>query len=213
MKLLRIDSSARSASVSRQLTAEFAELWKAIHPEGEVIERDLAAESFPTITDDWVSATRTEASERSERQRLAIASSELFIAELLAADTVVIGTPMHNYGVSWPLKAWIDQIVRIGKTVEYSQQGPRGLLREKRVVVISARGGSYAADTPRAQLDFIEPYLRAVLGFIGIRDVTFIHADNQYRAELGGPAKAAAVERVARAVSATVVASPASSPR
>ena len=137
MKLLRIDASSRKGSVSRELTSEFAELWKAKHPDGEVIERDLALETFPTITDDWVSATRTEPSQWSTDQRQAIASSEQFIAELMAADTVVIGTPMHNYGISWPLKAWIDQIVRIGKTVEYGPQGPKGLLREKEVVVMA----------------------------------------------------------------------------
>jgi len=204
MKLLRIDSSARNASVSRQLTAEFTELWKAKHAEGKVIKRDLASVTFPTITDEWVSATRANPTEWSEPQRQAIAPSDAFIEELRAADTIVIGTPMHNFGVSWPLKAWIDQVVRIGKTVEYGPQGPKGLLQGKQVVVISSRGGSYAGGSPRAHLDFVEPYLRAVLGFIGLTNVTFIHAENQYRPEQAPAGKAAALQLVAQAVAEPV---------
>ena len=200
MKLLRIDSSARTGSVSRELTAEFAQRWKARHPEGEIIERDLASETFPTITEDWVSASRTEPSQWTELQREAIRSSDLFIAELMEADTIVIGTPMHNYGVSWPLKAWIDQIVRIGKTVEYGPQGPNGLVGGKKVVVICSRGGSYPAGTPRAAWDFVEPYLRTVLGLIGMTDVTFIHADNQYRPDQAQAGKAAAFQQLRETV-------------
>ena len=196
MKLLRIDSSARAASVSRQLTGAFTELWKAKHSGGKVVERDLASTRFSTITDEWVSATRMEPSQWSEKQRTAIASSDVFIAELFAADTIVIGTPMHNYGVSWPLKAWIDQIVRIGKTVEYGPQGPKGLLRDKEVVVITSRGGSYGPGSPRAHMDFVEPYLRAVFGFLGVTNIKFIHADNQYRPEQAAPMKAAALQQV-----------------
>ena len=199
MKLLRIDSSARNGSVSRQLTAEFAALWKANHPDGEVIERDLAAETFPTITDEWVSATRTEASQQTSEQLRAIASSDRYIAELTDSDTLVIGTPMHNYSISWPLKAWIDQIVRIGRTVEYGAQGPKGLLQDKEVVVITSHGGSYPAGTPRAHMDFVSPYLRLVFNFIGLTKITFIHADNQYRPDLAAEGKAAALRQVADA--------------
>lgn len=205
MKLLRIDSSARNASVSRQLTADFAERWKTKHPDGQVIERDLAPEAFSAITDDWVAATRTEPSQWNEQHRRAIASSDEFIAELLEADTIVIGTPMHNYSISWPLKAWIDQIVRIGRTVAYGPQGPKGLLAGKQVVVISSRGGSYAPGTPRAQWDFVEPYMRAVLSFIGVTNITFIHADNQYRPDQALPGKAAALREIARLVGGTTV--------
>jgi FMN-dependent NADH-azoreductase len=210
MKLLKIDSSGKKISTSRELTAEFVKLWMEKHPEGEVIERDLALETFPTITDEWVSATRTDPSQWSTAQQRAIASSDRFIAELMQADTIVIGTPMHNYGVSWPLKAWIDHVVRIRKTVEYGPNGPKGLLRGKEVVVITSRGGSYAAGSPRAHLDFVEPYLRAVLGFIGVTDVTFIHADNQYRPELGAPSKAAALQQVAQTVAGKALPSPVS---
>lgn len=200
MKLLRIDSSARRDSVSRQLTSEFAVLWKQKHPEGEVVEQDLATHAFSTISDDWISANRAPSSQWTDRQQEAILLSDFFTAELMAADTIVIGTPMHNFSISWPLKAWIDQVVRIGKTVVYDQQGPRGLLQGKRVVVISSRGGSYRPGTHRAHLDFLEPYLRTVLGFIGLTDITFIDAENQYRPDRAAAGKAAAQQQIAQVV-------------
>jgi FMN-dependent NADH-azoreductase len=175
MNLLRIDSSGRRDSVSRQLTSEFVARWMKEHPGSEVKERDLAAEPFSAITGDWVSANRVQPSQRTDRQRDAIARSDLFVAELISADIVVIGTPMHNFTISWPLKAWIDQIVRVGKTVVYDEHGPRGALEGKRVVVIASRGGSHRPGTPHAQRDFLEPYLRAVLGFVGLTKITFIH--------------------------------------
>ena len=180
MKLLQIDSSARSASVTRQLTARAAEEWKGNTPEGVVIYRDLAATQFPPITDDW-SATHLDASKLSPGQRSYLSTSDQLIDELRAADTIVIGAPMYNFSISSPLKGWIDQIVRIGKTFGSGPNGPRGLLEMKKVIVITARGGAYEKGTAREAFDFQEPYLRHVLGFIGLTDVTFIHAENQSR--------------------------------
>jgi FMN-dependent NADH-azoreductase len=105
---------------------------------------------------------------------LYLSRSDQLIEELKAADTVVIGAPMYNYSISSQLKAWIDQIVRRGKTVSYGPEGPHGLLQGKKVVVVTSRGGS-----PKAAFDFQEPYLRAILGLIGLADVTFIHAEKQ----------------------------------
>ncbi len=209
MKLLRIDSSARRDSVSRQLTSEFVAGWKQEHPTGEVTQRDLAAEPFSAIGDDWISATRVPPSQWTDRQQDAIARSDLFISELAAADVIVIGTPMHNFTISWPLKAWIDQIVRVGKTIVYGENGRRGTLQGKQVVVISSRGGSYQPGTPRAQTDFLEPYLRAVLGYLGLTDITFIHAENQYRPDQAPAGKALASQQVARTIAELAAASPA----
>jgi FMN-dependent NADH-azoreductase len=180
MKLLRIDSSARAASVTRLLTARAGEEWKKNHPDGEVIHRDLSAIQIPPITDDW-GATRLEASELTPSQRAYLSTSDRLIEELLAANTIVIGAPMYNFSISSSLKAWIDQIVRIGKTLEYGPEGPRGLLEAKNVIVITARGGSYEKGAAGEAFDFQEPYLRSILGFIGLTDVTFIHANNQGR--------------------------------
>jgi FMN-dependent NADH-azoreductase len=178
MTLLQIDSSARAGSVTRRLTSKFVEEWRTKHPTGEVIYRDLAATMLPQITDDW-NATHLDASKLTPSQRTYLSTSDALIQEVQEADTIVIGSPMYNFAIPSSLKAWIDQIVRLGKTVAYGPQGPKGLLENKKVVVITARGGSYRKDGPAAKFDFQEPYLRHIFGFIGLTDVTFIHAENQ----------------------------------
>ena len=195
MKLLKVDSSARSSSITRQLTAQFAEEWKKNHPDGEVIERDLATTLLPHITDDW-SGTHLDASQLTPAQRSYLSTSDELIEELQAADTIVLGAPMYNFAIPSPLKAWIDQIVRMGKTFGYGPSGARGLLSNKKVFVITARGGAYPKGTPGEKVDFQEPYLRHILGFIGLTDVTFIHAENQSR-EAAGSSLASAAEHIA----------------
>ena len=194
MKLLQIDSSARAGSVTRRLTSKFADEWKQRHPAGEVIQRDLSTSSLPQITDDW-NATHIEPSKRSPSQRNYLATSDALIEEVLAADIIVIGAPMYNFAIPSSLKAWIDQIVRVGKTVAYGPQGPQGLLGNRKVIVITARGGAYEKGTAREKFDFQEPYLRHVFGFVGLTDVTFIHAENQLR-DGAGPSLAAATEQI-----------------
>ena len=180
MTLLQIDSSARAGSVTRRLTTKFVEEWRTKHPTGEVIYRDLAATMLPQITDDW-NATHLDASKLTPSQRTYLSTSDALIQEVQEADTIVIGSPMYNFAIPSSLKAWIDQIVRLGKTVAYGPQGHKGLLENKKVVVITARGGSYRKDGPTSKFDFQEPYLRHILSFIGVTDVTFIHAENQAR--------------------------------
>src|SRR6202043_1283826 len=138
MKLLQIDSSARAGSVTRRLTAKFAEQWRANQPAGEVIERDLSTTMLPLLTDDW-SATQLEPSKLSSAQPNQLPPSDRLIEELQIADTIVIGAPMYNFAIPSLLKAWIDQIVRVGKTVAYGPSGRQGLLGNKRVFVITAR--------------------------------------------------------------------------
>jgi FMN-dependent NADH-azoreductase len=198
MKLLQLDSSARASSVTRRLTARFAQEWKKNHPQGAVIYRDLSTTQFPPITDGW-SATYLEESKLTSEQRAYLATSDELIAELKAADTIVIGAPMYNFTISSLLKAWIDQVVRVGKTWSYEPSGPRGLLKTKKVVVITARGGAYEKGTPTEGFDFQEPYLRHILGFVGITDFTFIHAEKQSRQEAEA-AFAAVAERIGRVV-------------
>jgi FMN-dependent NADH-azoreductase len=194
MKLLRIDSSARRNSVSRQLSERFVELWKKANPTGDVTERDLATTQLPAITDEWTLAAYSDPAILTPAQRQTLSLSETLIEELLAADTIVIGAPMYNLTVSAPLKAWIDQIVRVGRTVLYGPNGPEGKLKGKKVFVLTSRGGSFRPGTPTAQYDHQEPYLRHILGFIGLTDVTFIHAENQKPGELAEPSRAAAFE-------------------
>lgn len=167
------------------------------------MNRDLATTPMPLITDEWIQAVFVDSAVQTEDQRRAIATSDVLIAELMVADLIVIGAPMHNFTISWPLKAWIDHIVRLGKTVVYDAKGPKGLLTGKKVVIITSRGGGYHAGAPAAQRDFQEPYLRTVLGFVGLTDVTFIHAENQYHSELAEPGRVAALEQIEQLISQT----------
>ena len=162
MKLLHIDSGITgSASVSRQISAAVVQNLKAANPSLEVVYRDLEAEPLPHLNGAGLPS---------------LAESDP-LAEFLAADIVVIGAPMYNFGIPSQLKAWVDRILVAGKTFRYTQDGPQGLAGGKRVVIASARGGSYANGAPAAPLDFHEPYLRALFGFVGIPNVEFIRAE------------------------------------
>jgi FMN-dependent NADH-azoreductase len=196
MKLLRVDSSARRNSVSRHLTAHFAEAWQQEHPDGTVIERDLSTTVVPHITDEWVHAVHSNPATLTPEQKKVLQLSDALVEELLEADTIVIGAPMHNFAIPAPLKGWIDQVVRVGKTVLFAAAGPQGLLKGKKVYVITTRGGAYRSGTPTERFDFQEPYLRHILAFIGLTDVTFIHAENQRPGEQAEIAKAAAIAQI-----------------
>jgi len=196
MNLLRIDSSARRSSVSRQLTGRFVEAWQQEHPDGTVIERDLASTAIPHISDEWTQAIHTNPATLTPQQKEVLQLSDALVEELAQADTIVIGAPMYNFAISAPLKAWIDQVVRVGKTVLFGASGPQGILKNKKVYVITSRGGAYRLGTPTERYDYQEPYLRHILGFIGLTDVTFIHAENQKPGPQAEIAKAAAIAQI-----------------
>jgi FMN-dependent NADH-azoreductase len=128
----------------------------------------------PHLTVETLNGVRGAPSSPAEHRARAL--SDELIAELRAADTIVIGAPMYNFGVTTSLRAWFDHVLRAGETFSYSAEGPRGLITGKRVIVIESRGGLYS-EGPAAAIDFQEPYLRHLLGFIGITDVTFVHAE------------------------------------
>ncbi len=176
--LLRLDSSPMGdRSISRKLTGQFAETWLAAHPGGTVIERDLAALGLGVVNGTWVGAAYTPEAARTEEQSTALKVSDELIAELQQADEYVFGVAMHNFSIPSTLKLWIDQIVRVGKTFAYGADGPKGLLTGKKATVLLASGGVYSPGTSLAALDFVTPYLRTVLGFIGVTDVTVIVAE------------------------------------
>ncbi|WP_341863698.1 NAD(P)H-dependent oxidoreductase [Gymnodinialimonas sp. 57CJ19] len=166
--ILRIDASARrEGSVSRDLTSQIiARLG------GTVTTRDLA-DGVPLMTEEWVGANFTPADARTAEQAEILAHSDVLVAELQAADTIVIGLPIYNFGAPAALKAWVDQVARAGLTFHYTENGPEGLLTGKRVIVAMASGGTQFG----SEIDFATGYLRHVLGFIGITDVTFVTAD------------------------------------
>jgi FMN-dependent NADH-azoreductase len=196
MNLLRLDSSARRNSVSRQLTARFVEAWQQEHPQGQVLERDLTATALPQITDEWVQAIHSDPATLTADQKQVLQVSDALVAELVEADTIVIGAPMYNFAIPAPLKAWIDQVVRVGKTVLFAASGPQGILKGKKVYVVTSRGGAFRPGTPTERFDYQEPYLRHILAFMGLTDVTFIHAENQKPGLQAGLARAAAIEQI-----------------
>ncbi|CAJ1391678.1 unnamed protein product [Effrenium voratum] len=170
--ILSVQSSARNeGSQSRALSAELIDALGGTS-EHTIVVRDLA-EPIPQLDEKWLGANWTPAEERSDEQARALALSDTLISELEAADTIVIGVPLYNFSVPAALKAWIDQVARAGRTFRYSENGPQGLLEGKRAFVVVASGG-VPVDSP---VDFATPYVRQVLGFIGITDVTVIAAD------------------------------------
>jgi FMN-dependent NADH-azoreductase len=174
--LLHIDSSPLESSISRELTREFVKTWKAKNPQGTVIDRDLAANPSKPLDQTWIGASFTPEGGRTEEQKTALAPSDALVGELQKADEIVIGVAMHNFSIPSVLKLWIDQVVRAGKTFSYGANGPEGLLKGKKATILVASGGVYEAGTPAAAMNFVEPYLRAVLGFIGLTDVKFVTA-------------------------------------
>lgn len=201
MKLLQVDSSARDSSVSRAMTAEFVAAWKRANPKGQVVTRDLSKLSLGHVTDEWVKARDTAPASLTPEQKREIALSDQLVDELQAANVIVIGSPMYNFNISAALKAWIDLIVRQGRTVDFTVRPPKGLLLSKKLVVITARGGTYGAGTPTAAFDFQEPYLRHIFGVLGLTDVSFIHADRQlYGPEIAATARQEAKQQIAARV-------------
>lgn len=165
MKLLHIDASALGGhSVSRGLTAAIVAELKREQPGLEVTYRDVAAQPLPH----WTPVA--DAADPS-----ALMGAEV-MDEFLAADVIVMGAPMYNFGIPSSLKAWIDRVAVAGKTFRYTENGPEGLAKGKRVIIASSRGGIYSQGAAAA-MDFQESYLRTVLGFLGISDIEFVRAE------------------------------------
>jgi FMN-dependent NADH-azoreductase len=177
MKLLHLDSSILGGnSASRQLSAAtVAQLAKAT-PGLEIVYRDLAAEPLSHLSGEHFAARQGAVPESPAMQK-DIAASEAVLDEFLAADIVVIGAPMYNFGIPSQLKAWIDRIAVAGKTFRYGAAGPEGLAGNKRVIIAISRGGLYGAGMPAAALEHVESYLRSVFGFLGVTGLEFVVAE------------------------------------
>lgn len=171
--LLRIDSSARiSDSITRQLGNAYQDRWQVKHPEGRVIYRDLTA-PLPQISADWVDANLTDPSARTDAQHAELALSDQLIAELKAADALLVTVPMYNFSVPAALKSWIDLICRARETFAYTEQGPQGLLSDRPVTLVLASGGVPMGSA----VDYMSDYLRHIFGFIGLHDVRRVAAE------------------------------------
>jgi FMN-dependent NADH-azoreductase len=193
-KVLIIDSAATGeASVSRKLTAQFAERLRAHDPSVRIVRRDIGTAPVPHLTEATVGAIRGAEAE-TEEARAALALSDTLIAELKQADVVVIGAPMYNFGIPSTLKAWFDHVLRAGITFRYTAEGPEGLVKGKRAVVIESRAGLYS-EGPAAAMDSQEPHLRTMLSFMGLDAVTFVRVE---RLAFGPEAASTAMDQAAR---------------
>ena len=177
LRILRVNSSARfEDSATRVLTGEVIDALAARYGKIEVTERDLA-DGMPFVDEAWISSNFTAVEERSEEQREKLAYSDKLVAELENADVIIIGVPIYNFSIPATLKAWIDMFARAGLTFRYTENGPQGLLENKKTYLAIASGG-VPIDSPA---DFATPYLRHTLKFIGITDVEIFGADQLNR--------------------------------
>lgn len=174
MKILQVNGSARAtAGNSTRIADDIVARLRAANPDASLVRRDLARDPAPVIDDAAIGALFTPAAQRSPEQATRVAASDALIAEVQAADVLVLGVPMYNFGISTQLKNWIDAIVRAGVTFRYTENGPEGLLAGKKVFVAFARGGRYRGTPADSQT----PYLRTVFGFLGITDIHMVYAE------------------------------------
>jgi FMN-dependent NADH-azoreductase len=172
--VLQINTSLYSQEgKSSQLAAALIQGWKLRHPEDRIVMRDLASDPVPHLTAERFQAFTTPADERTSAQHAIAAQSDALIDELRTADVVVLGLPMYNFGVPSTLKAYFDHIARAGISFRYTPNGPQGLLGDKKVYVLAARGGLYQGTA----LDTQTAYVRDFLNFLGLRDIEFIYAE------------------------------------
>jgi FMN-dependent NADH-azoreductase len=189
--ILYIKSSPRGPqSYSQKVAQSIVDELQTSHADAKVVVRNLAQNPPPHVGEAFVGAISSKPEERSADQTRALILSDTLIDELSAAEVIVMAVPMHNFGVPSTLKAWIDHVVRLGRTVSYSAKGPEGAFKGKRVILVLARGGVYS-DGPAKPLDFQEPYLRAILGFIGLTDVEVVRVEGVAVSAIG-PDKAVA---------------------
>ncbi len=197
MNILIVSSSANGErSVSGQLAARYAEAVLAGNPAARIVRRDVGAEPLPHLTAATVAAIKGEPTTEAEFEARAL--SDTLIAEMKAADVIVIASPMYNFGMSSTLKSWFDHVARAGVTFRYTAAGPEGLLGDKKAVVIESRAGHYGeGGTPH--LDGQEPHIRTLLGFVGITDMTYVRAE---KLAFGPETAEASIEAAARELTA-----------
>lgn len=167
--ILRVDGSMRrNGSDTRMLTDQLL-AQMALQQDIQVVTRDLA-DGIALVNEDWIDANFTPEADRTAQQRDILAASDQLVAELEAADTIVLGLPVYNFHAPAAVKAWIDQIARVGRTFRYTADGPQGLLKGKRAIVVVASGGTSLG----SEIDYVSDYIAHILGFVGIDDVAFV---------------------------------------
>ena len=195
MNILVVSSSANGdSSVSGQLAGRFVDSVREANPGANIVLRDVGANPLPHLTHETVAAIKSDPATPAELETRAL--SDKLVGELQEADVILIASPMYNFGISSTLKSWFDHVARAGVTFRYTGSGPEGLLKGKKTVVILSRAGFYS-EGPGAAMDGQEPYLRAMLGFVGLDDVTWIRAETL---AFGPEAAAQAIEAAAAAL-------------
>lgn len=174
--ILLLTSSPRTESLSTTIAKELAEKIRAQKPGSVIVHRDLAAHPLPHIDDLFTAAIRKPAESRTAEENEAVKTSDALVDELLAADTVVIGTGLINFNIYSSLKTWIDNVARAGRTFQYTESGPVGLATGKKVYIVLASGGVYSQG-PAAPMNHAVPYLKSVLGFMGITDIETVYVE------------------------------------
>jgi FMN-dependent NADH-azoreductase len=200
--ILLLTASPRPDSYSTRIATELAERLRSLDPASAIVHRDLAAQPLPHIDNAFASAIKKPADAHSVEEAQAIRLSDELVGELLAADTIVIGTGLINFGIYSTLKSWIDYIGRVGLTFTYTENGPVGLATGKKAYIVLASGGIYS-EGPAAPLNHAIPYVRSVLAFIGITDVETIYVEGLNRSSDGAEkAVAGARSRIAQLAAA-----------
>jgi FMN-dependent NADH-azoreductase len=178
--ILHIDSSSRGdRSISRTLGGEFIQAWKEAHPGDTVTYRDLGHHPLPFVSEAWIAASFSAPSEHTPEMAAAIQLSNDLVDEFLAADRYVFGVPMNNFTIPAVFKAYLDQVIRMGRTFTVTPEGGfQGLVEPgKKMLIVSPRSGTYDPGTPTAVFDFHTPYINAIFNFIGISDITFVKVE------------------------------------
>ncbi|MGO1080206.1 FMN-dependent NADH-azoreductase [Inquilinus sp. CA228] len=196
-RILFVTSSPRgAASLSTKVATALVDRLQAQSPGGAVVRRDLAAQPLPHIGEDFLAAQALPAEARSPAQQAALALSDKLVQEVFAADTIVIASAMINFGLASTLKSWFDYLLRAGATFRYDETGVHGLVTGKKAYLVEARGGVYS-EGPSKPFDFQEPYLRHLLGFIGVTDVEAIAVEGvAYGPDVAEKAVAGALDKV-----------------
>ena len=205
MILLQIDSSPLGAnSVTRQLTADVVKAWTKARPNTTVVYRDLAVAPPEHLTAELMQVVKFRDLENlNARQQSELALTDALVDEVLSANDLVIGAPMYNFSIPTQLKVWIDRICQAGRTFRYTEKGPIGLAGGRKVIIVSARGGRYAGTPMETALDHQEAYLKAVMGFVGITDVSVVRAEG---VAMGPEPRAQALEAAGREIERLVAA-------
>ena len=177
--ILHLDASPRGdRSISRTLSKEFINQRKTTHPNDTIAYRDIGHYPVPFVSEEWIAAAFTPSDQHTPELAAAIRISDELIDEFLSADRYVFSIPMYNFSIPANFKAYLDQVVRVGRTFSADETGYKGLVHNKEMTIIMAQGGTYLEGSPTHAYDLQTPYLKLIFGFIGITDIEFVYADS-----------------------------------